>query len=125
MQKARRLMDENSVSFQMFLILLYSITLGSERQFTVFKQCLSNTQQSAVFFLSFSYRGSMCRSQNLEIVIFSVKKKLHKALRSVQFLASFISFYFEILSYLACGEKIIKLASKNSMKLNEKLASDF
>ena len=43
MQKARRLMDENSVSFQMFLILLYSITLGSESQFTVFKQCLSNT----------------------------------------------------------------------------------
>ena len=32
-----------------------------------------------------------------------VKEKLHKALRSVQFLASFISFYFEILSYLACG----------------------
>ena len=31
MQKARRLMDENSVSFQMFLILLSSITLGSER----------------------------------------------------------------------------------------------
>ena len=30
MQKARHLMDENSVSFQMFLILLYSITLGSE-----------------------------------------------------------------------------------------------
>ena len=50
----------------------------------------------------------------------SVKKKLHKALRSVQFLASFISFYFEILSYLACGEKIIRLASRNSVKLNEK-----
>ena len=43
MQKARRLMDENSVSFQMFLILLYSITLVLESQFTVFKQCLSNT----------------------------------------------------------------------------------
>ena len=43
MQKARRLMDENSVSFQMFLILLYSIALGSESQITVFKQCLSNT----------------------------------------------------------------------------------
>ena len=43
MQKARRLMDENSVSFQMFLILLYSITLGSESQISVFKQCLSNT----------------------------------------------------------------------------------
>ena len=52
-------------------------------------------------------------------------QKLHKALRSVQFLASFTSFYFEILSYLACSEKIIRLASKNSVKLDEKLASDF
>ena len=57
--------------------------------------------------------------------IFSVKKKLHKVLRSVQFLASFTSFYFEIPSYLACGEKIIRLASKNSVKLDEKSASDF
>ena len=56
----------------------------------------------------------MRRSQNLEIVVSSVKKLLHKALRSVQFLESFTSFYFEILSYLACGEKIIRLASKNS-----------
>ena len=63
--------------------------------------------------------------QNLEIVVFSVKKKLHKALRSVQFLASFTSFYFEILSYLACGKKIIRLASKNSVKLDQKSASDF
>ena len=53
------------------------------------------------------------------------EKKIHKALRSVQFLVSFISFYFEILSYLACGEKIIRLASKNSVKLDEKSASDF
>ena len=53
------------------------------------------------------------------------QKKLHKALRSVQFLASFTSFYFEILPYLACGEKIIRLASKNSVKLDEKSASDF
>ena len=67
----------------------------------------------------------MCRSQNLEIVIFSVKKKIYKALRSVQFLASFTSFYFETLSYLACGEQIIRLASKNSVKLDEKSASDF
>ena len=56
---------------------------------------------------------------------FFSKKKLHKTLRSVQFLASFISFYFKILSYLACGEKIIRLASKNSVKLDEKSASDF
>ena len=54
----------------------------------------------------------MRRSQNLEIC-------------SVQFLASFISFYVEIRSYLACGEKIIRLASKNSAKLDEKSASDF
>ena len=48
-----------------------------------------------------------------------------KALRSVQFLASFTSFYSEILSYLACGKKIIRLASKNSVKLGEKSANDF
>ena len=43
MQKARCLMDENSVSFQMFLILLSSITLGSESQIPVFKEGQSNT----------------------------------------------------------------------------------
>ena len=43
MQKARRLMDENSVSFQIFLILLSSITLGLESQISVFKQDQSNT----------------------------------------------------------------------------------
>ena len=68
--------------------------------------------------------GSIRRRQKLEIVVFSVKKLLYKALGSVQFLASFTSFYFEILSYLACGEKIVGLASKNSVKLNPKSASD-
>ena len=43
MQKAKHLMDENSISFQMFLILLSSITLGSESQISVFKQGQSNT----------------------------------------------------------------------------------
>ena len=66
----------------------------------------------------------MRRSQNLEIVVFSVKKQLQKALRSVQILASFTSFYFEVLSFLACGEKIIRLASTNSVKLDPKSASD-
>ena len=46
MQKPSRLMDENSVSLQMFLILLSFITLGSESQVSVFKQCQSNTQMS-------------------------------------------------------------------------------
>ena len=64
----------------------------------------------------------MRRNQNLEI---SEKIKLHKALRSVQFFASFISFCFETISYLACDEKIIRLASKNSAKLDKKSASDF
>ena len=50
------------------------------------------------------------------------EKKLHKALRSVQFLASFTSFFFETLSYLAYGEQIIRLASKNSVKLDGKSA---
>ena len=95
-------MDENSVCF--FLILLFFITIGSE-----FKQCQNNTQISGFF--------GMRKSQNLP--------KLHKALRSVQFLASFIRSYFEMLSYPACYEKIIRLASKNSVKLGEKSASDF
>ena len=68
--------------------------------------------------------GSGLRSQNLEIVVFSVKKQLNRAFGSVQFLVSFTSFYFEILSYLACGEKIIRLASKNSVKLDPKSTSD-
>ena len=54
-----------------------------------------------------------------------MKKKLHKALRSVQFLASFTSSYFEILFYLACGEKIIRLTFKNSVIFDEKSAGDF
>ena len=37
MQKTRHLMDETSVSFQMFLILLSLIALGSESQISVFK----------------------------------------------------------------------------------------
>ena len=66
----------------------------------------------------------MRRNQTLEIVVFSVKKQLHKALGSVHFLASFTSFYFEILSYFPCGEKIYRMASKNSVKLEPKSASD-
>ena len=109
MQKARLLTDENSVSFQMFLILLYSITLCSVFRVPCSKKVGAILR--SLFLLCLFVRGgggSMRRNQNLEM-----KKKLHKALRSVQFLASFTSFYFEILSYLACGEKIIRLASKN------------
>ena len=64
MQKRRRLMDENSVSLQTFLILLSFITLGSERQISVFKQCQSITWMS-VFFV----RGKYAQKPK-----FSVKK---------------------------------------------------
>ena len=115
MQKARRLMDEKSGFF--FSNVLNSLVF----YYTWFRKlnfCVQTKfeQYLAVWvFFSFSYRGNMRRSH----------KALHKALRSIQFLASFIRFYFEILSYLACGEKIIRLASKNSVKLNENSAGDF
>ena len=97
MEKTRHLMDENSVSFQMFLILLSFITLGSESQISVFKQCQSNTKMSGfiIFFMG-GGGGGVCAEA--KIWSFSVKKKLHKAFHSVQFLASFITFYFKILS---------------------------
>ena len=42
-------MDENSVSFQMFFkILLSFITLGSENQISVLKECQSNTLRCLV-----------------------------------------------------------------------------
>ena len=42
-------MDVNSISFQMFLLMLSFIILGSESQISVFKQCQSNTQMSDIF----------------------------------------------------------------------------
>ena len=78
MQKARRLMDENSVSFQMFLILLSSITRFKKPNLRV--QTRSEQYLEACFilllllFVFFLYEGSMRRSQNLEK--FSEKKTL-------------------------------------------------
>ena len=83
-------------------------------------------QYLEVWVLGFFVRGEHAQKPKFgDRRFFSEKKILHKALSSVQLLTSFISFYFEILSYLACGEKIIRLASKNSVKLGEKSASDF
>ena len=129
MQKARLLTDEKSVSFQLFLRLLSSITLCSEKPNSRVQRRSEQYLKVCFCFVCLCGKeggggGSMRRSQNLEIVVFSVIKQLHKALRSVQFLASFTSFYFEILSFLAFGEKIIRLASKNSVKLDQKSASD-
>ena len=53
-------MNENSISFQTYLILLSFITLDSESQISVFKQRQSIIQTSG--FLG----GSMRRRQNLE-----------------------------------------------------------
>ena len=50
MQKTRHLMDVNSVSFQMFLIMLSLIKLDSESEISAFKQCQSNTQMSLCFY---------------------------------------------------------------------------
>ena len=67
MQKARLLTDENSVSFQMFLILLSSITLSvvQKAKFPCSKKV------RAIFRSLFCFvcmcGGSMRRSQNLEI----------------------------------------------------------
>ena len=60
MQKARLLTDEKSVSFEMFLILLSSITLCSESQIAVFKEGRSNTLK--VFLTRFRTPLSCCRS---------------------------------------------------------------
>ena len=58
MQRTRSLTDEKGVSFQMFIILFSSITLGSESQISVFKKCQSNTQMSGIFFRR--GRGGAC-----------------------------------------------------------------
>ena len=73
MQKARRLMDENNVSFQMFLILLSSITLGSESHSPVFKEGLSNTLKPLLF--CFFVRGQHAQKPKFGDCQFSVKKK--------------------------------------------------
>ena len=70
MQKARRLMDENSISFQMFLNLLSFITLGSESQIPCSKKVRAILR--CLFCFVSLYGGSMHRSQYLEI--FNKKK---------------------------------------------------
>ena len=90
-------MDENSVSFQMFLILFLLLHLVQKAKFL----CSSNVKA----ILRCLFGGGACAEAKICRVIFSVKNNLHKALCSVQFLASFISFYFEILSILHVVKK--------------------
>ena len=64
----------------------------------------------------------MRRSQ---IAIFSEKETAYGISLGPISRVFLISFYLEIISYLACGEKIIKLASKNSVKLGKKSTGNF
>ena len=81
----------------MFLRLLFSITslvfyFVQKAKFPCSKKVGAILKSLFLFCLFVRKRGgggSMSRSQNLEIVVFSVIKQLHKALRSVQFLASY------------------------------------
>ena len=70
----------------------------------------------------------MRTSQNLDIVgFFLVKKKLHRHFARFNFSRlslAFILKYYPIF-HVVCGNKIIRQASKNSMKLDKKSASDF
>ena len=62
MQKARCLMDENSISFLMFLILLSSITLGSEEPNSRFQR-RSEQYLEACFVLFLCTRGACAEAK--------------------------------------------------------------
>ena len=73
MHKTRRLVDENSVSFQTFLILLSFLTLGSEKtNFCVQAMSKQHLDVCVIIFYFGGGGGTMRKSQNL---VFSVKKK--------------------------------------------------
>ena len=97
-------MAENSVSSQIFLIMLSLITpLVQKAKFNFCIQAMSKQYSDVCcLFLFRGGAGGACAE---------AKIWLHKALRPIQFLAPFISFYFEILSYLACVVKKTRLAS--------------
>ena len=109
----------------MFSIQLSFIVVGSESQISVDQVTLYSSNVKGI--LRYRLRGEgggrgACAVAKIWRLFL---KKLHTAFRSVRFLASVISFYFEIVSYPACGERIIKLASKNSVKLGDKSTSNF
>ena len=100
-------MDENSVSFQMFLILLYSITLGSESQFTVFKQCLSNTWQSGVlFFFLFFLQGEHVQKPKFgDSRFFSEKKNFIRHFARFNFSCLSLAFILKYYPILHVGKR--------------------
>ena len=79
----------------------------------------SNKVRAILRSLVLLVRRDMRRRQNFS------EKKIHKALRSVQSLASFITFNLKYYPIFVCGEKIIRLASNISVKFDEKSARDF
>ena len=106
-------MDDNSVSFQMFLILLSFITLGSERQISVFNNVKAILRCLLLFWRG---GGGACA----EAGIFSLKKNFIRHFARFNFSRLSLALVSKYHPYLACGEKIIRLASKNSEKLGEK-----
>ena len=93
MRKTRRLTDEDSASFQMFLIILSFIRFCFRKpNFCV--QAMSEQYLDVCCCCCCCAGGE--HAQKPKFGDFS-EKKLNKAPRLVQFLASFTSFYFEIL----------------------------
>ena len=88
-------MDENSVSFQMFLILLSFTELGSESQISVFKQSQSSNQMPGFL----RRRGGACAEAKLCIWHFPW----------FNFSRLSIAFILKYYHYRACCEKIIRL----------------
>ena len=92
-------MDKKNASFQMFIVLLSFIAVDSGVQVTLYKY---SRQTGRLRYLGHAQKPKLC--------CFSVKKTAYGIsgrhhFHLVQFLASFTSIYFEILSYLVCGEK--------------------
>ena len=123
-------MDKNSVSFQMYLILLSFIAVGLKSQISIDQVTLYSSNVKGILrFLGllFFWGGGARGPGGAEGVAYAeAKKKMHTAPRSVQFLTSFISFiskYYPVL-HVVKGQ-LTRVASKNSVKLGEKSTSDF
>ena len=113
-------MDENSVSSQMFLILSSFITpLVQKGKFNFCIQAMSE-QYSDISCVFFGGGGEACE----EAKIWSTKRKFIRYFARFNLSRPSLTYilkYYPILH----GDKKIRLASKNSVKLGEKSTSDF
>ena len=105
MQKPRCLMHENSVSSKMFLILLSFITLGSVAKINFFVQSTSKIYSDVLGI--FFFGGGRKHAQK------PVKKSFIRHFARFSFLGLSLTFILKsVVTYLACSEKIGRLASK-------------